>query len=225
MKIAIATPVHGDTKAPFTLSLARMLLATVGEWPRRMPGKSLRLEVLQLQGTAVGIAREHLLREAERIEADWILWLDADQTFPPDTLIRLVKHDLPVVGANYPRRGDMAPPTATIRGEGKTVAVYSTEDKVRDGVLEPVDYIGLGVCLMSIAAVRDLKRPVFHSMAEDAYFFDRLRETGIRPVVDHALSAEVGHIHSIVLTNADSLSVREKTGTMEWPFTVDAQPG
>jgi hypothetical protein len=224
MKIAIAMPVHGDTRAAFTLSLAKMLLTTVGGWSRHMPGVPLRLEVIQLQGTVIGVSRELLLGKAEAMVADHILWLDSDQTFPPDTLLRLAKHGLPVVGANYPSRHVLLPTASLLDGD-TTVPVYSTPEKIAAGLLEPVDYIGLGVCLMSIDAIREVPKPLFKSMSEDAYCFDRLREAGIRPVVDHALSAEVGHVRDQILTNTDALAAGKIFGNPSFAFSEHAQPG
>ena len=61
------------------------------------------------ESSSVAKNREWLSNEAEKIGADWLLWLDSDQTFPADTLLRLLAHGLPLVGANYPQRGNSRP--------------------------------------------------------------------------------------------------------------------
>jgi hypothetical protein len=207
MRIAICIPVHGDTRAAFTLCLGQMLLHTVGGWPSLKPGEPLQLELFMGTSSVVALNRSNLVDRARPWKPDWILWLDADQTFPSTTLLRLIGHGEPVVGANYPRREDHARPTASqIDEEGDFKVVWSTREKVEAGLLEPVSTLGLGVCLVSMEAIDRIEGPLFADVREDAYFFGKLRAAGYTPKVDHGLSAEVGHIRTQVLGNNHSLA-------------------
>lgn len=212
MKIAICMPVHGDTRAAFTLCLGQMLLHTVAGWPSAKPGEPLGIELFMGGGAVVALNREKLVERARDWGADWILWLDADQTFPSTTLLRLIGHGEPVVGANYPRREDQARPTATrVAADGGRELVWSTEDKIEAGLLEPVADMGLGVCLVSMAAIARLEPPFFADIREDVYFFAKLRAAGLIPKVDHRLSAEVGHVRVQMLGNAHSLAAKRRS--------------
>ena len=111
MRIAICIPAHGDTRAAFTLSLSRMLLRTVKDWSRAFPGQPLSLEIFMGSGGIVALVRERLVETAEKWGADWVLWLDSDQSFPADSLNRLAAALEPVIGANIPRRSPDATPT------------------------------------------------------------------------------------------------------------------
>ena len=203
MRIAICLPVHGDTRALFTYKLARMIAVSHRQWPHPSPPQ---IEVLMAESSSVARNREWLSLEAEKIQAEWLLWLDCDQTFPADTLLRLLAHKLPVVGANYPQRGNSRP-SARRQVGGRMTPVWSTRDKVARGELEAVAFMGLGVCLVSAASLARLERPYFAGENEDYYFFSKLRAAGIDPIVDHGLSGEVGHVTVQELTNAHSLAL------------------
>lgn len=186
MRICICTPVHSDTKAFFTLSLVGMVAKTARALPHE-------IQFILAQGTVLD-ARNALADEALRRGADWILWLDADQVFPEDTLIRLLGHGKDIVGANYPRRRPAGAPTAVKDGE----PLYSAGPG-----LDEVDTLGLGVCLMRASLFRRLERPWFNfeikpdrsgHIGEDVALFRALRRLGVAVFVDHGLSMEVGHI-------------------------------
>jgi hypothetical protein len=211
MRIAICIPAHGDTRAAFTLSLSRMLLHTVREWPLAMPGDPLLLEIFMGSGGVVALVRERLFEAAGRWGAEWILWLDSDQSFPPDTLVRLAAAREPVIGANIPRRSPDATPTAeTLDAAGRRQFVWTTPEKIAAGTVEPVHQLGLGVCLTAMNALDRLPRPLFDELREDQGLMRKLREAGHRPMVDHRLSAEVGHVGTYTWTNAHSLATRAR---------------
>lgn len=182
MRIAILMPVHGDTKAEFTLSLAAMVA-------KAAPEHDL-IFCMVTGGSEIAKVREYLAEQALGQLPDYLLWLDSDHTFPPDTLHRLLARDLGAVGANYARRF----------GPRSAASLNGDSVPPRSGV-EPVDVMGLGVCLVRADLVRRLPAPRFSTaggMSEDVYFFTQLRAiTKERAHVDHDLSREVGHIMSV----------------------------
>lgn len=191
MKIAICIPVHGDTKALFTLSLAGLLIAS----------REHELRVDMGQGTILPDIRNGLVSRAKDWGGEYILWLDADHTFPEDALLRLLAHRKPIVGCNYPRRRIPDTPTAVKDGR----PLYTTATSAG---LDQVESLGLGVCLMEMTAFEGLEQPYFGFglnskgtgfVGEDVGFF---RKVGVQAFVDHSLSWQVGHIADQVLTNA-----------------------
>ena len=202
MKIAVCIPVHGDTKARFTLS-------AMGLTARTMAAISPEMQFFLSTGSTLPELRNQLAKEALSTGADWLLWLDADHTFPDDALLRLLRHDLAVVGANYARRNPQDAPVA-VRHER---LVHTTAEKAKAKQLVEVDSIGLGLCLMRADIFVGLEQPFFAFEAkpgqpgfvgEDFVFFRKLRERGIKIHVDHDLSWEVGHVSETVLKNADT---------------------
>lgn len=215
MRIAICIPVHGETKAAFTMSLARMLIATLDS-TIMVDGAAAKpaIELFTKSNSMLAFSRQLLLHEAIGWRADYLLWLDADHSFPPDTLLRLLGHSKTVVGANYPARGGPSQPTAGRLVDGQRLPVRTSPAIAAERPLEQVDSMGLGLCLVSAAALellrrhqgRDVIAPVFQSVmieegpdrvnvvGEDVYFFDQLRAAGVPVFIDHRLSMEVGHI-------------------------------
>lgn len=187
MKIAVCIPCHGSPKFKFTVSLGGLLLNTVYEGMPTPP----TIELLALESSNLPMARNQLADMALKREPDYVLWLDADHSFPPDSLLRLLAHDLDVVGINQPRRNPPYAPTATSL-DGKQV--HTTAEKVATGLVEPVRYSGLGMALIKAGAMRKVGFPMFAGGEEDIWFADRLAKAGFAWHVDHALSMEVGHI-------------------------------
>lgn len=181
MKIAVCVPVHNDTKARFTMSLFAMTVRTLTARPD-----------IEFQGhmhhrnSRIAEAREILAEEAIRGGADYILWLDADQVFEPDALLRLLAHGLPIVGCNYRKK---------IIGHEVSAAGIAP----KENGLEPADWLGFGVILTSAQVFKALPRPWFEDgpRGEDGYFCERAMAAGFQPHVDHSIP--VGHISEVVL--------------------------
>jgi hypothetical protein len=171
-------------------------------------------------------SRNRLVAEAIHWEADYMLWMDADHVFPRDALVRLLSHNLPVVGCNYARRFNPTSPTASIiNDEGVVELVWSP----KEGVSE-VAHMGLGLCLMDMRTftvmdehykgnfwplfVIEPKEDGIRSTGEDVYFFKKIREAGIKVHCDHELSWGVGHISEQILTAAHCEI--QKAKWLEW---------
>lgn len=230
VKIAICIPRYGDTKGRFTISLARMIVHTMSRGapdPGRAP---LQLEIFSLASSDLPAARTLLLKEAISWQAAYTLWLDADHVFPPDALLRLLRHRLPVVGCNQPRRLEPTGPVAVrLNEKGEMEHVWTTEALALAGAVEEVEHVGLALCLMDMKILHQVKEHVEKGvgwgdwnpfarrlypgtssyMGEDVSFFRELREAGVKVYIDHALSWQVGHIHETVLTNAHAEAQKE----------------
>lgn len=228
MKIAICIPRHGDTKGEFTLSLARMIARSLSA--PAPGGERLEIEVFSVSSSDLPANRTELLKRAIAWQADYLLWLDSDHVFPPDTLLRLLGHKLPVVGCNQPRRSLPTGPVAVKLGDkGEMEHVWTTEDLARRGIVEEVYHVGLALCLIDMAILRAVKAHVEKGvgwahwepfdrkllrgtnarMGEDVSFFRELTDAGVRVYVDHGLSWEVGHIAERVITNADAVAQKD----------------
>ena len=221
MKIAICIPRYGDTKGDFTISLGRMLVHTLSAAGAARP----EIEIFSIASSDLPVSRNLLLQRAIEWQAHYLLWLDADHLFPAQSLVRLLSHRLAVVGCNYARRREPPIPVASrIDEAGQREHVWTTQKLARDNVVEEVSHVGLGLCLMDMAILHQVKEHVEKGvgwaqwnpfdrkrlpgttarMGEDASFFEELRAAGVKIHVDHALSWHVGHIGDHVFTNAEA---------------------
>jgi hypothetical protein len=194
MRVTACIPSYGDPKLQFVECLLALQKRAL------LAGMDFKTEVVSR--TLIDIAREELVTRALRGDADYLLWLDVDMVFPADTLDKLLAPELPVVGANARVRNDgVGASSATKRASMGGRSGFMPIQPKTEG-LEEVDAMGLAVCLMKVEVFRDLPQPWFAMVkqGEDGFFFERLFEQkGIRPVVDHALSMECGHVAEIVL--------------------------
>jgi hypothetical protein len=227
MKVAICIPRYGDTKGEFTISLARMIAHSLSV---RVEGGPLQIEILSASSSDLPANRTELLKQAIAWQARYLLWLDSDHVFPPDTLLRLLEHKLPVVGCNQPRRSLPTGPVAVrVDDKGEMEHVWTTEALARAGTVEEVHHVGLALCLMDLNVLHQVKAHVEKGvgwahwepfdrkllpgtnarMGEDVSFFRELTDAGVKVHVDHGLSWEVGHIAERVITNADAVAQKE----------------
>lgn len=227
MKLAICIPCYGNPEAAFVQSLLNMVnhftnAEAVGpdgpidiEWETFIVGTSMLTE-----------SRHRLVGEALAWGADYMLCLDADHTFPPDTFMRLWSANKPVIGCNYARR---ATPTAPTAAQIESGLLYTTKEKAEAGLVEQCRHLGFGVLLIDMRIFDVLQAhaetkgeksflPLFlfqptedkvGMIGEDVFFFAKLKEAGIVPWVDHGLSWEVGHIAKATFTNAHACAERE----------------
>jgi hypothetical protein len=215
VKIAICTPHYADVAAVYAKCLSRMMLET-GRTEISFNGSSAfpQLEVFMRRSSVLPRCRNALVKDAVEWGADYLLWVDADHSFPKRSLLHLLSLNLPVVGVNYPRRAHPTSPTAvSLEGE----LIWTTPDLAARGELQEVRHLGLGFCLIDMNVVHTLRsrgEPLFvlemlgdglSVVAEDVFFFRRIREAGFAVFVDHGLSWHIGHQFDRLLMNADAL--------------------
>src|SRR5687767_6183931 len=138
MKVAICIPRYGDTKGDFTISLGRMLVRSVTDELSLPSGpKRLQVEIFSVSSSDLPASRTRLLQHAIQWQAQHLLWLDTDHVFPPDSLLRLLRHGLPVVGVNQARRTDpTGPVTMRFDAAGEMEHVWTTAELAKAGQVE-----------------------------------------------------------------------------------------
>ncbi len=204
MKIALCIPIYDGARPLFTQCLARMISQTYMADISGPAGKvEPVIETFVRSTPSIAYSRRSLARDALEWQADWVLWLDCDMTFPPSALLRLLSHGKPIVAANYRSRHSAGPLSTAAKGDGDPKPI----EPRREG-LEEVDYCGLGLCVTAAPVLRAVPLPMFLEgvgpdgftpTGEDCYFFAAARAAGFPALVDHGLSAEVGHVSETVL--------------------------
>lgn len=200
--VGIAMPSSGTVYAKTAISLA-MLGCHFG-MQRIKDYASQRLHMLVSFGSMMAQQRENCVMMALRAKCDYLIFVDSDQTFPKDTIHRLVSHGVDIVGANIPIKKIPARPTA-IGLNGKLLFT----DPESTGIVE-VQRIGTGIMCIDMKVFNKLERPWFDqrwvksAMAfrgEDDYFCDMARKAGFQVFVDQDLSKEIGHIGDFIYTH------------------------
>lgn len=192
--VMIAVPTHDTVPVRFAGDLAQLLSHSNAAL---MGGVDLNL----LVGTYVHDAREQLAREAIAAMVSHVLWVDSDMRFPRDALIRLLAHNVAMVGINYTTR--VSPPLFLAKRNGSRVKTLRSSRGI-----EEVEGLGFGMVLMrSDVLTQTLAQgqPLFRHdwvpergqfVGEDYSFCTRARAAGFPIYIDHELSKECAHIGS-----------------------------
>jgi len=182
---------------------------------------NFELELFQTKRIVVHYARERIVEAVLKSDHfDYIWWLDDDMTFPPDTLVRLLAHQKPVVTAiAYQRREPYAPcifewndlPEGTPNVAKKDVVeaggYYDHMHDCEHSGLRRIDGCGSACVLVETEVYRKLnaagKRPWYSNKAfgEDLHFtrLCNLAEPEIKIYADTDLI--IGHIGEPVIVD------------------------
>jgi len=203
MQVMIAIPSHDMVPMRFAGALAA-LCAFPGHAFAGTP------EINILLNTYVYDARERLAEQAVASGASHVLWIDSDMTFPRDALLRLLTHDVAMVGINYSTR--VSPPVFVAKANGARVRTSGGSTG-----LQEVEGVGFGLVLMRTIVLEmtmDAGAPIFgpkwiperkQFMGEDFAFCERARAAGVAIYVDHDLSKECAHIGAREFRTSDAL--------------------
>ena len=175
--------VHAD----FTFSLVNMVLHTY-----QMRG-DIGLCVINSKSSLVQKGRWQGVKQALDLDVDKILFIDSDQTFPRNALIKLLESDMQIVGATCCKRVEPHDWTAKVNGVSLS--------KKAEG-LRIVDTNGFPFCLIDAQVFRDIPEDLWFQvhvskgkwMSEDESFCIQANLRGHAIVVDADLSKQIGHI-------------------------------
>lgn len=187
--VAICIPSGELVHADFMMSVLHLVQhARIG---------GVRVSLVNSKFSIVSEARNLCVSAALDAKADWVLFLDSDMVFPSDVVKRLLSHEVPIVGATYPRR---TLPLSLI-GNRLDGAGFSLADQ---GMV-PAARLPTGCLLIKASVFAQLKAPFFRCgyneehgkvLSEDFWFSDRMRELGLPLWCDMDLSRQIEHIGS-----------------------------
>lgn len=206
--VNICTPIY-DMIDPLTVRCMRNL-----QKPSTHPSSPVYGASIVSDTIAIGVdeARNTLTHDMMQFDipklgkVTHILWVDADMTFEPDALVRLLAHDLPIVGGLCFNRREPYQPVL-LRKHHESFAVGGRRlgfvYHYRPNTLEEVEATGAAFLL--------IKREVFEKLgekwwtrlrgtSEDFSFCERAKEAGYKVFVD--TSVKIGHIGKVVVTEA-----------------------
>lgn len=155
--------------------------------------------------TDVAGGRNTLVKRALEIGSEWVLFLDDDQTFRPDLLMRLLSHEKDIVSALYVQRAGSHGPVAFSHrnDENNTYTQIDLNELPGDGLLK-VKACGAGGLLVRTEVFHaiDPDNPTWFqyglvkdedwNAAEDIIFCEKAQKAGFEVFVD--LGAPIGHM-------------------------------
>jgi hypothetical protein len=215
--IAIPTRDHVGTGLFISMMMA--------DWSFLEPGQSISWQVVE--GSILPSQRNELV---QRMQGDWILFVDADMSFSPDAIGRLVKvreeHDLDIVGGLCFQRKDPHQPTLYMR-EKPTEGGYTFLEQWDTDLVE-VDGTGFAFILIHRRVFERMvrvyeERPGFHwppieqresmpppnffrwmdGVGEDLRFCQDAKAIGCRIYVDTRI--EIDHVSETTINHRSFL--------------------
>lgn len=206
--VVIATP-HGGDVSPYWVDNFIGLEKPVNE--AGVPLWS-RLSVIRQE---VAVARNLIAeRFMQETNASHLLFWDDDVLVPPDSLMRLLDDDAPIVSGFYTSRQAPAQPIA-YRRAAKKGHHYQPVMPVNPGKFL-VDGCGAGFLLIRRDVFAKLRRPWFQfvcgrakgsNVSEDFYFCEKAIKAGYQIIVDSRVSC--GHVGRYIFDDGDIVQGEE----------------
>lgn len=154
--------------------------------------RSVQVAIVNRTGPSICSNRHAIVQEALKLDASHVLFVDADMTFSPTLLLRLLEHNRMIVACDAMRRnGSGVPVVRTLRDEDR-----------RDG-LTLVRSMGTGIMLVHTYVFKSLDLPHWLEewdeetqsyRGEDTYFCMKAVANGYGLFCDFNTSKSVGHI-------------------------------
>jgi glycosyltransferase involved in cell wall biosynthesis len=190
-KVMVAIPTTDYVHINFALALAALVLRS-----------KIPTSVQVAGGSSICQNRNTLVYEAQKIGADFILFIDNDLSFPPFAAERLVhiaeERGLDIIGCNYLFK---SPPHKWM--------VKPKPGREQLEAIEEVDGLPCGMLLIRMSVFDKLEQPYFNYNAhtikegpqeglatvgsEDYYFCDRARDQGFKIWLDTDMSFGLVH--------------------------------
>lgn len=202
-RIAVIFCSHDRVHAGWAYDLAHLcgkFIASGGFVPET--GESFSFSLNWCQTSLLPEGRHRLVEDLKAKGVDKALWVDTDMRFPKEGLHMLLRHNLPIVGANYvSRRPPFRFTAATVDNPPRVM-----ETRPGQKGLEEASHVGFGFLLTDMS-VFEGDAPLFDFswykseeenrwkiIGEDVHFCREMRARGHKVFVDHELSNAIGHI-------------------------------
>jgi hypothetical protein len=209
--VSICVPSGDEVNAAFAMAWVHMVLETATRENSGIGG----LTIQHIGSSILPQSRYSLVKKTFEAAPNvtHLLFLDSDMTFPPDTVTRLVAHNVDMVGVNAMSR---RPPYQSTAWRGIDERAVTTLESTG---LERVWRTGFAVVLIKADVFKTLEPPYFdyefipekdQFRGEDFVFFDRARAAGFELYIDHDLSKQVNHIGTFAFNPLLHAAVEER---------------
>lgn len=209
MSICIGIPTRTDYyHRDFAKSL--WFIPKIGTW-----------KIVDMSRSIISEAREAIAEKALELECDWLLFTDDDSSFPHDALIRLMSHDVDIVGGLVFQRKPPYYPCIFKQAENDLFMM----ECIDKGLME-IDAIGMAFTLIKTKVFKKIPKPWFAwgdkslgiyvdkgGLGEDLSFCIKAKRAGFKVYCDTDLN--VKHIgESLIIDKNTYLNYKENKKTI-----------
>lgn len=152
MKIVIGLPTPDRVSPNFSLHNLPQIIATAKS---QMP--ELELYTLYKTGVMTSSNRNFIVKEAQGINADAILWLDVDMIYPGDIVKMLWDANKDIIGSVYFKRSEPYDPVVYVRGDNP-VSPYRIVDPLTLTEVTEVDGVGFGGMMVKMSVYNKMTK-------------------------------------------------------------------
>lgn len=185
-KILICVPSGDQVAAGFAQSLAML-----------QKGGNETAIMFQV-GSLIYDARNKLAKQAIKMGADYTMWFDSDMIFAPDTMIKLLEHNAPIVSGAYFRR---SPPYHLVAFDKCDMESREWTDLKLPHDTVKCGGVGFGCVLVKTSVLFEVAAKYqtwfepLNGFGEDLSFCWRARQCGYDILLDPKITCgHVGHI-------------------------------
>lgn len=153
-------------------------------------------------GSNIADARNSLIMQAQAEGASHLLMCDTDQIYPPDTLTKLLAHNVDICGVRVHSRWMPFSPVFYRGSLGQYK--FIPDEEMYSGEVVEIDATGTGCLLLNMRIFDELKPPWFQftmhrdrPVGEDIYFCSQARQAGFKIFVDTSIA--VGHMTTLTI--------------------------
>lgn len=153
-------------------------------------------------GQSPARGRNLIIEKALQLDCTHILFIDDDMAFAPDSLNKLLAHDVDIISGLYLMRNSPFKPVMFDVAHDDGRCVHSELDE-QSGLVEVVN-CGLGFVLISTEIFHEMIKPWItlgeleaDQWCDDIAFFNRVREEGYEIYVD--TNCPIGHMASCTI--------------------------
>lgn len=148
--------------------------------------------------------RNNIVEQALKSECTHLLMMDTDQTYPIETIPKLMFHDKDIVAAKVHRRYPLFDPIL-YRGSINNFTSVPDEEWIGADLVE-IDATGTGCVLFDLKVFENIPYPWFKEetgddgkpIGEDIYFYAKAKEAGYQIFAD--VSLKIGHLSTLEIT-------------------------
>jgi len=182
--IAVCVPSGETWKADMAVCFGGLCVESASQ--------GLKLSIINERMCSIALSRNSHVADvfSLRPQPSHILWIDSDQAFPNDALLRLLVHDRDIVGTLYPKK--VAP--------YETVGRLFNDEDYSKGGLQKAQTLGSGFMLVKREVYESFEWPWYEEKwdptgytSEDIHFCHKARAAGFDVWCDLDLSREIGH--------------------------------